>query len=98
MKRSPLKYGILVKIKQAKPWFWKTCDKCGDQYKKEQIWKLIIEWEGPIVPLPNPHTTYLCSHCCPSKDVVISFLKTQIQILYRWTEERWGKEPKLIIL
>jgi ribosome-binding protein aMBF1 (putative translation factor) len=53
MKREPKEY----KIKEIYPrFFWTKCDICGNEFKKESIWKV-----GH-----TDHNNYICKECAPT--------------------------------
>lgn len=72
MKRNP-KDVDLFNIRDVKPIFWKRCIECGNEYKKEIMWRVTIysgvwrhkngsrtegySWETPI---------YICRECYPT--------------------------------
>lgn len=53
MKRKLCKY----KIKKIHPhFFWTKCDVCNNEFKKEDMWKIIH----------TDHSDYVCKECAPT--------------------------------
>lgn len=62
MKRTPEKYPSIKKYKSF--FFWKTCQKCYQEFRREPGWQI----DGVSINLRVRYFLYVCQACCPNKE------------------------------
>ncbi len=89
MKRDKLQQ-VVRRIKTRTPrWFWTRCQKCDDEYKKEQMFVFKVNFGG--LHSDCSYRIWNCKSCCPTvADVLIKnqhyFGKLDVSPL---REENW---------
>jgi hypothetical protein len=58
--------------------FWRHCQRCGLQFKKEWGWKYTFH---PLLSLSDT-TWYLCDECGIDKDTALELFRRDIRKLY----------------
>jgi hypothetical protein len=76
----------------VKPWFWKQCNICEDEMKKEPVHKISIAWNekrcGPdnlcVVRSNNRETDiyYFCNNCCNTLKDAEKYFEEKLFPLY----------------
>lgn len=82
--KDETKYPYIESIKIVKPFFWKICCGCQDEFKKEDIYKVKMQrparllgpetkrgWSYAVMTF----TYYVCKECCSEPGAIKFFLE-----------------------
>ena len=68
------RYGLRL----VRPWFWKTCEICGEQVRRESVWRFDKGWLGFA---HEGETGYLCTRCAEGDEAEVE------KLLEEWLEK-----------
>jgi len=58
--------------REVTPFFWKECDKCRNQFKKEKMWFSVTPSYDHL--LYGETKRYLCKECAPTMEIAEKYM------------------------
>lgn len=61
------------KVRERSPLFYRSCDKCDAQIKREKMW---FFWgQTGLSSDPWPYMWHLCKECAPTHDAAVAYFE-----------------------